>query len=93
MMSPSDPCFEVGENTMDMRGHPMGPLGGANHPCPMVVAHKSVVGIPAPAIRSKRRTGFDILRQEMTDAHLTGIVQGRKRSFPARSPRFPLLSS
>jgi len=90
MMGPIDPCFEVAENTMDMRGHPMGPLGGANHPHPMFVAHKSVVGITAPAIRSKRRTGFDILSQKMTDAHLTGIVQGRKPKPPGALATLPL---
>lgn len=82
MMGPIDPCFEIAENPMDVRGHQMGPLGGANHSYPMCVAHKSVVGIPAPAIRSNRRPGFDILSQKMTDTHLTGIVQGRKPKPP-----------
>jgi hypothetical protein len=89
MMGPIDPCFEVTENTMDMRGHPMGSLGGANHPYPMFVTHKSVVGITAPAIRSKCRPGFDILSQKMTDTHLTGIVQGRKPKPPGTFTALP----
>ena len=93
MMGPIDPCFEIAENPMDMRGHPMGPLGGANHPYPMFVAHKSVVGITAPAIRSKRRPGFDILSQKMTDTHLTGIIQGRKPKPPGTLTARPFFVS
>ena len=93
MMGPIDPCFEIAENPMDMRGHPMGPLGGANHPYPMFGAHKSVVGITAPAIRSKRRPGFDILSQKMTDTHLTGIIQGRKPKPPGTRTARPCFVS
>ncbi len=91
MVGPIDPCFEVTEHPMDMRGHPMGPLGDANHPYLMLGAHKSVVGITTPAIRSKRRPGFDILSQKMTDTHRAGIVQDRKPKPPGTLTPLPFL--